>query len=113
MIKIIEYHNNVIESPFIPINYAFISIENTTIIPQEYKFIAIHSNAYSVIRTDKIKDAYIHTNGNIVGIKPIQTIAAFNVNDIATQIGIEITGTKSDEIEMQLANNEIYLALNS
>ena len=113
MIKIIEYHNSLIESPFVPINYAFISTANATIIPPEYKFIAIHSTAYSVIRTDKIKDAYIHTNGDIVGIKPIQTIAAFNVTDIATQIGIEITGTKSHEIEMQLANNEIYLAISS
>lgn len=113
MIKIIEYHNNVIESPFVPINYAFISTENATIIPAEYKFIAIHSKAYTVIRTDKIKDAYIHTNGTIVGIKPIQTIAAFNVVDIATQIGIEITSTKSHEIEMQIASNEIHLAISS
>lgn len=113
MIKIIEYHNSVIKSPFVPINYAFISTANATIIPPEYKFIAIHSTSYSVIRTDKIKDDYIHTNGPIIGIKPIQTIAAFNVNDIATQIGIEIISTKSPEIEMQLANNEIYLALSS
>jgi len=113
MIKIIEYNNNVIESPFVPINYAFISTSNATIIPPEYKFIAIHSTSYTVIITDKIKDAYIHTNGPIIGIKSIQTIGAFNVSDIATQIGIEITSTKSPEIEMQLANNEIYLALSS
>ena len=113
MIKIIDYHNNVIESPFVPINYAFISTTNTNVLPPEYKFIAIHSTAYSVIRTDKIKDDYIHTNGPIIGIKPIQTIAAFNVNDIATQIGIEITATKTQEIEMQLANNEIHLAISS
>ena len=113
MIKIIEYHNNVIESPFVPINYAFISTANASIIPPEYKFIAIHSKAYTVIITDKIKDAYIHTNGSIVGIKAIQTIAAFNVADIATHIGIEITETKSQEIEMQLATNEIHLAISS
>jgi ribosomal protein L25 (general stress protein Ctc) len=114
MIKIIEYHNNVIESPFVPINYAFISTENASIIPPEYKFIAIHSTSYTVIRTDKIKDAYIHTNGPIIGVNPIQTIVAFNVSVIATQIGIEITSTtSSQEIEMQQATNEIYLALNS
>lgn len=113
MIKIIDYHNNVIESPFVPINYAFISMANSNIVPPEYKFIAIQSTAYTVIRTDKINDAYIHINGPIIAVKPIQKIVAFNVINIATRAGIEITGSNSSEIEMQQANNEIYLALSS
>jgi len=113
MIKIIEYNNNVIESPFVPINYAFISTTNSNIIPSEYKFIAIHSTAYTVIRTDKITDAYIHTNGPIIAVKPIQTIVAFNVSNIAVKLGIEITGSETQEIDMQSATNEIHLALNS
>lgn len=113
MLKIIQYNNNVIESPFIPINYAFISKENSNI-PPEYKFIAVHSIAYTVIRTDKITDLYIHTNGSIIAVRSIQTIVAFNVNNIASQINIEITDNKSaSEIEMRLAMNEIYLALSS
>jgi hypothetical protein len=110
MIKVIDYHNNVIESPFVPINYAFV---NSNIVPSEYKFIAIQSAAYTVIRTDKITDAYIHTNGPIIAVKPIQKIVAFNVSDIAVKVAIEITGSTSSEIEMQQANNEIYLALSS
>lgn len=113
MIKIIEYNNNVIGSPFVPINYAFISTANSNIIPPEYKFIAIHSTAYSVIRTDKITDAYIHINGPIIAVNPIQTMVAFNVTNIVTQIGIEITESKTQEIEMQQATNEIHLVLSS
>lgn len=107
MIQIIQYNNNVIESPFIATNYAFISHASVRI-PIEYKFISIHSRIYTVTRTDKITDDYIHVYGSIINVKPLQTIVAFNIKNVSSQVCIDIIDSKSREIEMQLFKNEIY-----
>jgi ATP-dependent 26S proteasome regulatory subunit len=110
MIKIIQYNDNVVESPFILANYAFVST-NSIHIPVEYKFVSINSNAYTVMRSEKITDNYIHTYGSIIEVKQVKTFVAFNVKNISDQLHVEIIESKSCEIDMQVVRNEIHSVL--